>query len=173
MGRSHWALMVGALAVAGCGRGGERADAGKPPGGAAPHADSGAMGMGHMDSGGMKMGRMDSRGGTGIGPGMPGMQMMAGMRAHLDSMMRMSPQQMQAMMATHEAMMSQMLDRMGMDMRGMHMAGSREWNALGDSVKQDLAELPNLKGRALAARMRAHAARVARLMAMHEEMMAK
>jgi hypothetical protein len=170
---SYWVLVVGALAVAGCGRGGKQAESSKAAGGTPGHPDSSAMGMGHMDSGGMKMGRMDSGGGMGMGPGMPGMQMMAGMRAHMDSMMRMSPQRMQAMMATHEAMMAQMLDRMGGDMRGMHMAGSREWNALTDSVKQDLAELPNLKGQALAARMRAHAARVERLMAMHEKMMAK
>jgi hypothetical protein len=159
----HWALLVGALALAGCGRGGDRADTTRDTGGMMGRMDSGGMGMGPMDSGGMKMGGMP----------MQGMQMMSNMRAHMDSMMRMSPQQMQAMMAKHEQMMSGMMDGMGADMRGMKMSGTPEWSALTDSVKQDLADLPNLKGQQLSARVRAHAARVKRLMAMHQKMMGK
>jgi hypothetical protein len=151
MGTSHWALLIGAIAVGACNGGGDRAERA---------ADSAGM-MGHMDSDGMEMGGMN----------MQGMQMMAGMRAHMDSMMRMSPKQMQAMMAGHQEMMAQMMDGMGADMRSMRMSGSPDWNALTDSVKQDLAELPNLKGQALSARMRAHGERVHRLMAMHEKMM--
>jgi hypothetical protein len=151
MGRSHWAILVGALALGGCGGGGDRTEQAR---------DTGGM-MGHMDSGGMGMGGMP----------MQGMQMMPQMRAHMDSMMRMSPQQMQAMMAMHQGMMSQMMDGMGADMRGMKMAGTPEWTALTDSVKQDLAELPNLKGQELQTRVRAHAERVRRLMEMHERMM--
>jgi hypothetical protein len=52
------------------------------------------------------------------------------MRAHMDSMMRMSPEQMSARMAAHDRMMSQMMDRMGADMRGMNMSGDARWNAL-------------------------------------------
>ena len=158
MGMSHWALLIGALALAGCGRRGDRAEATRDTGGMMGRMDSGGMGMGHMDSGGMGMG---------------GMNMMSGMRAHMDSMMRMSPQQMQAMMPKHEQMMSGMMDGMGSDMRGMNMSGSAEWSALSDSVKNDLADLPNLKGQQLSARMRAHAERVKRLIAMHQKMMGK
>ena len=107
--------------------------------------------MGHMDSGGM--------------------QMMPAMKAHVDSMTRMSPDKVQAMMSRHEAMMSQMMDRMGADMRQMNMSGTSDWTALTDSVKQDLAELPSLKGERLPLRMRAHANRVKRLIAMHQAMM--
>jgi hypothetical protein len=153
MGTSHWALLIAALAVGGCNGGGDRAERA---------ADSAGM-MGRMDSGGMEMGGMN----------MQGMRMMAGMRAHMDSMMRMSPQQMQATMAAHQEMMSQLMDGMGADMRGMRISGSPEWNALTDSVKQDLAELPNLEGQALSARMRAHGERMRRLMEMHEKMMGK
>jgi hypothetical protein len=149
MGMSHWALLVGTLVLAGCGGGGERGEQSR---------DTGGM-MSDMDSGGMGMGGMES------------MQMMAGMRAHMDSMMRMSPQQMQGMMAMHEQMMSRMMDGMGSDMRGMKMSTTPEWTALSDSVKQDLADLPNLKGQGLSTRMRAHADRVKRLIAMHEKMM--
>lgn len=162
MPTSHWALLVGALAVMGCSGGGDRA--GRPADSAGMmQMDSGGMGMGHMDSGGMGMGGMN----------MQGMQMMAGMQTHVDSMMRKSPQQMQAMMGMHQELMSRMMDGMGADMRGMKMSGSPEWNALTDSVKQDLAELPNLEAQALSARMRAHGERVGRLMAMHEKMMGK
>ena len=153
MGTSHWALLVSALAVAGCNGSGNRAEQ-------AP--DSAGM-MGHMDSGGMGMGGMQ----------MQGMQMMPQMRAHMDSMMRMSPQQMQAMLAMHESMMSQMMDGMGSDMRGMNMSATPTWNALTDSVKEDLAELPDFKGQAVSTHMRDHAERVKRLIAMHEKMMGK
>ena len=163
MRRSHWAMLVGALTLAGCGGGGDRTERSRDTGGMMGHMDSGGMGMGHMDSGGMGMSGMN----------MQGMQMMPQMRAHMDSMMRMSPQQMQAMMAMHQGMMSQMMDGMGADMRTMKMSGTPEWNALADSVKQDLADLPNLKGQELSARMRGHADRVKRLLAMHEKMMGK
>lgn len=141
-------FVLGGLAIAGCGREGER--------------------TARSDTSGM-MGQMDSSAMTGMH--MPGMAMMAQMRAHTDSIAGMSPQQMQAMMARHQAMMSQMLDRMGADMRAMKMSSSPEWTALTDSVKQDLAELPDLKGPALSTRMRAHADRVRRLIADHEQMM--
>lgn len=153
MAMAHWALLVGALALTGCNGGGDRAERAR---------DSAGM-TGHMDSGGMGMGGMQ----------MQGMQMMPQMRAHMDSMSRISPQQMQGMMGIHEASMSRMMDAMGADMRGMNMSAPPEWKALTDSVKEDLAELPNLKGQALSTRMRDHTDRVKRLIAMHEKMMGK
>lgn len=161
MRMSHWALLVGGLALAGCGRRGDRAEATRDTGGMMGRMDSGGMGMAHTDSGGMGMGNMQR------------MTMMSGMRAHMDSMMQMSPQQMQAMMAMHQQMMSRMMDGMGADMRNMKMSGTPEWSALTDSVKQDLADLPSLKGQQLSARMRAHTDRVKRLIAMHEKTMKK
>ena len=116
-----------------------------------------------MDSGGM--------GGMGGMSGMGGSGMMPMMQAHTDSMMRMKPEQMSGMMASHEQMTSQMMDQMGSDMRQMKMAETPGWTALTDSVKQDLADLPGLKGQALSTRMRAHADRMKRLMAMHRQMM--
>jgi hypothetical protein len=161
MGMSQWALLVGALALAGCGRGGDRAESTRDTGGMMGRMDSGGMGMGHMDSSGMKMGGMP----------MQGMQMMSNMRAHMDSMMRMPPEQMSRMMVMHERMMSQIMDRKGSEMRDMKKAADPRWNALSDSVKRDLAELPGLKGQKLQAKMRAHEERVRRLMEMHESMM--
>jgi hypothetical protein len=146
MGTAHWAMLIGILAVAACK--GDDYRSGRS-------ADSAGM-TDHLDSGGMSM---------------QGMQMMPHMRAHMDSMARMSPEQMQARMATHQRTMSQMLDRMGADMRGMQMSGNSNWNALTDSVKQDLAELSNLRGEALSTRMQAHADRARRLIAAHEQMM--
>jgi hypothetical protein len=143
----HMTVIVALLASAACNKPKET-----------PAADS-PSGM-KMDSGAM--------------PGMSGMGnsgMMAMMQAHTDSMMRMSPDQMSGMMATHERMMSQMMDQMGGQMRQMKMAETPEWSALTDSVKQDLAELPSLKGQALSGRMRAHADRVRRLITSHEQMM--
>ena len=133
-----------------------------------PAADSpGGMTMDSSKMRGMAMdsGRMDGM------SGMDQSSMMPMMQAHMDSMMKMSPEQMSAMMAGHEGKMSQMMDQMGGQMRQMKMSESPEWSALTDSVKQDLAELPGLKGQALSTRMRAHAGRMRRLMAAHEQMM--
>jgi hypothetical protein len=140
--------MLGALAVAGCGGGGDRSEAPQDTAGMMDHMDSGGVGMGNMR--GMSM---------------------ENMRAHMDSMTRMSPQQIQGMMAMHEQMMSRMMDGMGADMREMNMGGMPEWSALTDSVKRDLADLPNLKGQELSNRTRSHAERVKRLIALHEQVM--
>jgi hypothetical protein len=115
-----------------------------------------------MDTGGMQ-------GMSGIGMG--GSAMMAGMRAHMDSVAGMAPGQMSDMLPGHERMMSQMMDQMGSEMRQMNMSPSAAWTALTDSVKADLADLPNLSGQQLATRMKAHAARVRRLIDMHQGMM--
>ena len=123
---------------------------------------------GQLGTGGMKMDSMQMGGDR---MGMGGADMMATMRSHMDSMMRMSPEQMSGMMAAHDRIMSQMMDRMGADMRSMNMSGDAKWNVLMDSVKADLAELPSLQGREASARMKAHADRVRRLLAMHEAMM--
>ena len=143
----HWALVFGAITALGCKREAPPADASRP---------AAEPGPGSMTMGGMPMGAAG---------------MMPMMRAHLDSVTRMPAQQMSGMIAAHEQMLSEMMDRMGADMRGMHMTGDAQWTALTDSVKTDLAELPALQGNDLAARLRAHAARVERLMAMHEGMM--
>jgi hypothetical protein len=104
-------------------------------------------------------------------PGMGNSGMMAMMQAHTDSMMRMTPEQISETMPAHERLMSTMMDQMGTDMRQMNMAETPEWSALRDSVKQDLADLPSLKGQALSTRMRAHAGRVQRLITAHDGMM--
>jgi hypothetical protein len=154
MQRLLWVLSAVVVAVSACKVKDQTADR------AQPGDQQGMSGM-KMDSMPMDGGRM----GIGDAASMPMMQ------AHMDSMMRVSPEQMSAMMATHERMMSQMMDRMGADMRGMNMNGDAKWNALADSVKADLAELPGLRRGELVARMKAHTARVQRLIAMHEGMM--
>lgn len=149
-----WFLSVGAAgAIAACGGKDQTPDRAQP-------SDKQVMG-------GMKMDSMPMRGHMGMGDS----SMMPMMRAHMDSMMRMSPGQMSGMMAAHDGMMSRMMDRMGADIRGMNMSGDAKWNALVDSVKVDLAELPGLQGKELSTKTKAHAGRVQRLIAMHEGMM--
>ena len=108
--------------------------------------------------------------------GMQGMSMrsdsmMPMMRAHLDSMAAVSPPFGGSAMARHEAMASQMLDAMGADMTAMGMKPDAAWTALADSIKRDLAELPNRSGRGLGQQLRAHIERMRRLMTVHETMM--
>ncbi|MBA2291464.1 MAG: hypothetical protein H0W15_03295 [Gemmatimonadales bacterium] len=102
---------------------------------------------------------------------MAGMGMLPGMRAHLDSVAAMPPTQMAAMMPAHEGLVTRMMDAMGTDMRGKGMQPSPAWTALSDSVRQDLAEMPKLSGKGLTTSLQAHAARMQRMMVMHEGMM--
>lgn len=148
-------LLALAVSLVGCGRSSRGKETARGDTAAAPAgADTLKMSIGNMQMNEMQ-----------------GMGMMGAMRSHMDSMGRMSPAQMKAMMAGHEDMASRMMDAMGADMRGMHMTADAAWTALADSVRQDLADLPGLSGDALKKRMQAHMDRVQRLMARHESMM--
>lgn len=153
-----WMMLAGALwlgASTGCSVGDKPGDTGTK----APRSETGMMYNRGMDSSGMPM------------SGMPGLGLMTAMRSLMDSIAGMSPAQMQARMAAHRALSSQMMDAMGADIRSRHMTPGAGWSALGDSVRQDLAELPALSGAALQTRMRAHLDRMRRLMGQHESMM--
>ena len=102
---------------------------------------------------------------------MQGMQMIPAMRAHLDSLGSMTPEQIGSGMEAHQDLASRTMDAMGADMRGMGMSPDSAWSSLADSLRQDLAELSGLSGEALKSRMEAHAGRLRRMMGMHEAMM--
>lgn len=126
-------------------------------------SDSGAMGgMAGMggDSGGMA-------GMKGMG-GMSGM--MGDMQKQMDAMMKVSPEQMKAMMPAHRQMVANVLAEMTAEMRKMNMSGDAAWTATIDSVRQDLARMPELTGKEMSAAMPTHHARMMRLMAMHARM---
>jgi hypothetical protein len=108
---------------------------------------------------------------AGAQPAMQGLQMMPLMVAHLDSLGAMQPAQMAAAMATHQELASRMMNAMGADMQGMNLQPDSAWTALGDSLRQDLTELPGLSGAALQGHMQAHIARMRRMMTMHQGMM--
>jgi hypothetical protein len=147
----HLVFRIATLALVGCGPGSaNRSDT--------PAAAESAAGIGNM--GDMQMDGSDG-----------GMAMMQAMRRHMDSMAALPPERMQAMMATHQERASAMLDAMGADMRGMNMVTNPAWEALTDSVKRDLADLPGLSGKAASDRMHEHRARINRLMNAHEKMM--
>jgi len=157
---AHWMMLAGALWLGGC--------TGRPvvdkagdtrTGASTAGSETGMMSRGGTDSSGMPM------------VGMRGLGMMTTMRSHMDSIAAMSPAEMQGTMAAHRALSSRMTAAMGADMRSRHVTPGAGWNALSDSVQQDLAELPALSGAALQTRMRAHLDRMRRLMGQHESMM--
>jgi hypothetical protein len=77
----------------------------------------------------------------------------------------MSPDQMAAMMTTHQSRVGAMIDAMGADMQRMPRSAGSAWSSLADSLRQDLAQMPTMSGSALGDRMRAHLDRMRRLMA--------
>ncbi len=165
---SYRAALLGAAILAGCG--GDRDQPSRDTSGMAGPAGPGRMGMGPMDSAGRARMR------AGMSPAMRAhMDSMMGMsreemRARMDSMMRMSPQQRRARMAEHQRMMSRMMDMMSSD-TGMPMSTNPAWRALSDSLRADLAALPQLEGEELAARLQEHTKRMERLLGMQEQIM--
>ena len=167
---SYRAVLLGVVILTGCGGDRDRDQPSRDTSGTVAPAGPGGMGMGRMDSTGRAQmrgrmspamrARMDSM------MGMPPEQM----RAHMDSMMRMSPQQRRARMAEHQRMMTRMMDMMSSD-TAMPMSGDPAWRALADSLRTDLAALPQLEGEELTTRLREHAKRVERLLAMPGQMM--
>lgn len=109
--------------------------------------------------------------------GMQGMEnsgapnMMAQVRAHMDSMGAMDAQRVKDQMPGHRQMIGNMLSEFGREMREMSMPADAAWNALADSVRQDLTTMPELDGAGVQAMMPAHQQRIARLMQMHDGMM--
>jgi hypothetical protein len=168
----YTAVLIGSLSLAGCGGDGERGQLSRDTGGMSGSPGPAGTGMGRMDSSRARMrgGQMTPE----MRAHMDSMMRMSPdrMRAHSDSMMRMPPEQRRAMMARHQRMMAQMMEGMSPD-SGMQMAAVPEWRALRDSVRADLAELPTLEGGELSARLRRHTERVQRLLAMQEQMVGK
>ena len=106
--------------------------------------------------------------------GMGGMMsgaMMDSMQMHMRMMDTMSADHMKAMMATEHQMMSNMLAQMDRQMQSMRMGGDAAWTALIDSVRQDIARMPEMNAQQLKSFMPAHHERVMRLMQRQRDMM--
>ncbi len=93
------------------------------------------------------------------------------MRAHLDSVARLEPNRLVFVRAEHGSLARLTLERMDRDMAAIAMAPDGAWQALQDSVRQDLAALRTVTGEAFLLRMRGHAGRLRRLIERHERMM--
>lgn len=102
---------------------------------------------------------------------MRGTALIAPMRAHLDSLASATGPTLAAALGAHDARAAALLDALGADMAAMGMSADSAWVALTDSVRLDLADLPSLAGRPLEARVRAHVARMRRLLERHSRMM--
>ena len=172
------AVSVLLLSVAACSRGKTAEDTSATAAQSTPAKSAGGMG----DMKGMAMGGAGDTGGMkgmGANPGgmagMKGMGAMSGMmgpmQKQMDAMMKISPEQMKAMMPAHRQMAANLLATMTADMRNMNMSGDAAWSATIDSVRRDLATMPELSGKEMAAAMPAHHARMMRLMGMHTTMM--
>lgn len=121
--------------------------------------------------------RQETAGGMAGMQGMSGMMMdtamMDSMQVHMRMMDTMSADQIKAMLPMHRQMAANMLSRMNADMRSMNMTADAAWNATADSLRQDLARMPDLSAQELKAMMPAHRARMTRLMQMHRDMMGR
>lgn len=110
--------------------------------------------------------------------GMAGMQAMMGtammdsMQAHARMMAKMSPDEMAAMVPMHRQMVTNILNQMTSSMRSANVEPSASWTATTDSVRHDLARLPDLTKSQLKDSIPSQCARVSRAIGMYKEMMA-
>lgn len=115
----------------------------------------------------------DTAAATGM-QGMGGIQsesMMDEMENHMAMMQGASGDSARAMLPMHRQMAANLLSQMTSEMRNMNMTGSAEWTATADSVRNDLARMPEMAADELGTFMSAHQERMRRLMDMHRTMM--
>lgn len=93
------------------------------------------------------------------------------MEAHMQMMEHLSGDSLKAMLPEHRQMVANMISKFNQEMAGMNMKTDVAWNALVDSLRQDLVHMPEMTSQGLKGMMPAHAARVQRLSAMHRSMM--
>lgn len=105
--------------------------------------------------------------------GMMGTGMMDSMQTHMREMNAMSAERMKEMLPMHRQMATNMLTRMSSDMRAMNMSADAAWTTTADSVRQDLARMPEMGAAELKAVMPSHRGRMTRLMQMHRDMVRK
>ena len=109
--------------------------------------------------------------GVGCGYGMTSAAMLDSMEAHMRRAGHMSAEQMTAMIPMHRQMVDNMLSQMESESQAKNLPASPAWNALADSVRQDLARLPETNKNDVKQAMPADCARVTRLIRMHQAMM--
>lgn len=110
-------------------------------------------------------------------PGMPGMAMGGDtatdqIRAHMAAMESARGDSLMRMARMHRQMGANMIARFNREMSQMNMPDDPKWSATLDSVRQDLARMPELSAEEMGRTMPAHHARVTRLIEMHRSMMA-
>ena len=93
--------------------------------------------------------------------------MMDEMHSAMHHMSSMPPERMAAMLPMHRQMVQAMLSQMGGDTAQMTATAADAWTATADSVRADLARLPQMTPAQLKRAMPSHEARVMRLMKMH------
>lgn len=93
------------------------------------------------------------------------------MHAHMQHMETMTGDGMKTMLPEHRQMAANMLSRMNSEMQSMNMSGDAAWNATADSLRQDLARMPDMSAQQLKSMMSAHHGRIMRLIGMHGSMM--
>jgi hypothetical protein len=97
--------------------------------------------------------------------------MLDSMQAHMRRAGHMSADEMTAMIPMHRQMVGNMLSQMDSESHAKNLPPNSTWNALADSVRRDLARLPELNKNEVKQAMPADCARVTRLIRMHQSMM--
>lgn len=150
--RRRWVVFLAGFGLAACG-------------GPAPAGDDGAADQ-----------PMDGMSGMGSMEGMAAGEAPSGalwdtITVHLDSVQWLEPGRLVFLRAAHDSIARSALAQMDREMGTMTMPPDGAWQALRDSVREDLAALRTMAGEAFVLRMRGHVGRLRRLIERHESMM--
>jgi hypothetical protein len=96
-------------------------------------------------------------------------KLMDSMHSAMHRMESMDSAQIAALLPMHRQMVGAMLSEMGADTGQMSATAAAAWTATADSVRRDLAGLPQMASSELKRTIPAHEARVMRLMKMHHQ----
>ena len=98
---------------------------------------------------------------------------MAAMEDHLGSISDATAAELKTMLPLHRQTVANMIAQVDREMRDMNMPADAAWNAVLDSLRQDLRVMPELGTQALHEMMPEHTRRVRRVIQMHRAMMSK
>ena len=162
-----WTIGAVLPVMAACGKNDSvRTDSAMAPAADVARGDTVAMGR---TNGMMPPRGTDSMSAMSSGSIMPGMS--AQMTAHMAAMKGADNATMKSMLPEHQRMVTGMLSQMSEQMSNMKMTTTSAWNALRDSIRTDLKQMPGKNAAALAAMMPAHEMRITHLAAIHEDAM--
>jgi hypothetical protein len=93
------------------------------------------------------------------------------MQVHVDSVAKMTPEQLLNDMDSHRQLTTRLLDQLGPEIRQIKSKKAEAWMATSEAVRHDLTKLPTLHGTALSTGVQDHVLRLRQLVGLGKRLM--